>query len=173
VHTARAGNSRTPQSFSPRIAADGCASQSGGRHLLYGMGIKSGWLVGGPGLLFASHWVRHRTFRGGRHRDQNARVTVLRKLPLKKTDVDVPEVTDWTLLDLADTLETASWTSFLLAMLTRTIGSKSSAFAWLCQDDFCRPWLLFVGTCREKQFQMAIFCTGRPSSSARRTRCSR
>jgi hypothetical protein len=35
--------------------------------------------------------------------DQNARVTVLRKLPLKKTDVDVPEVTDWTLLDLADT----------------------------------------------------------------------
>ena len=28
--------------------------------------------------------------------DQNARVTVLRKLPLKKTDVDVPEVTDWT-----------------------------------------------------------------------------
>ncbi len=35
--------------------------------------------------------------------DQNARVTVLRKLPLKKTDVDVPDVTDWTLLDLADT----------------------------------------------------------------------
>jgi len=35
--------------------------------------------------------------------DQNVRVTVLRKLPLKKTDVDVPEVTDWTLLDLADT----------------------------------------------------------------------
>jgi len=35
--------------------------------------------------------------------DQNARATVLRKLPLKKTDVDVPEITDWTLLDLADT----------------------------------------------------------------------
>jgi|SRR6267154_1857894 len=35
--------------------------------------------------------------------DQNAHVTVLRKLPLKKTDVDVPDVTDWTLLDLADT----------------------------------------------------------------------
>jgi hypothetical protein len=35
--------------------------------------------------------------------DQNAHVTVLRKLPLKKTDVDVPDVTDWTPLDLADT----------------------------------------------------------------------
>jgi hypothetical protein len=35
--------------------------------------------------------------------DQNARVTILRKLPLKKTNVDVPEVTDWTLLDLEDT----------------------------------------------------------------------
>ena len=35
--------------------------------------------------------------------DQNAHVTVLRKLPLKKTDVDVPDVTQWTPLDLADT----------------------------------------------------------------------
>jgi hypothetical protein len=35
--------------------------------------------------------------------DQNEHVIVLRKLPLKKTDVDVPNVTDWTLLDLADT----------------------------------------------------------------------
>lgn len=35
--------------------------------------------------------------------DQNAHVTVLRKLPLKKTDVDVPKVTEWTPLDLADT----------------------------------------------------------------------
>ena len=35
--------------------------------------------------------------------DQNAHVTVLRKLPLKKTDVDVPGVTEWTPLDLADT----------------------------------------------------------------------
>jgi hypothetical protein len=32
----------------------------------------------------------------------NANVTVLRKLPLKKTDVDVPDVTEWSLLDLAD-----------------------------------------------------------------------
>jgi len=35
--------------------------------------------------------------------DQNAHVTVLRKLPLKETDVDVPDVTQWTPLDLADT----------------------------------------------------------------------
>ncbi len=35
--------------------------------------------------------------------DQNAHVTVLRKLPLKKTDVDVPGVTERTPLDLADT----------------------------------------------------------------------
>jgi hypothetical protein len=35
--------------------------------------------------------------------DQNANVTVLRKLPLTRTDVDVPEVTEWTPLDLADT----------------------------------------------------------------------
>jgi hypothetical protein len=35
--------------------------------------------------------------------DQNAHLTVLRKLPLKKTDVDVPNVTDWTPLDIADT----------------------------------------------------------------------
>lgn len=33
----------------------------------------------------------------------NARVTVLRKLPLTKTDADVPTTTDWSLLDLADT----------------------------------------------------------------------
>ena len=26
-----------------------------------------------------------------------------RKLPLKKTDINVPDVTDWTLLDIADT----------------------------------------------------------------------
>jgi hypothetical protein len=35
--------------------------------------------------------------------DQSAHLTVLRKLPLKKTDVDVPNVTDWTPLDIADT----------------------------------------------------------------------
>lgn len=35
--------------------------------------------------------------------DRNSRVTVLRELPLKKTDIDVPEVTDWSLLDIADT----------------------------------------------------------------------
>ena len=35
--------------------------------------------------------------------DRNADVTVLRKLPLTRTDVDVPKVTEWTLLDLADT----------------------------------------------------------------------
>jgi hypothetical protein len=35
--------------------------------------------------------------------DQNGHVTVLRELPLKKTDVDVPDVTEWTPLDLADT----------------------------------------------------------------------
>jgi hypothetical protein len=35
--------------------------------------------------------------------DRNAHLTVLRKLPLKKTGVDVPDVTEWTLLDLADT----------------------------------------------------------------------
>lgn len=34
--------------------------------------------------------------------DQNAHLTVLRKLPLRKTDVDVPDVTAWTPLDLAD-----------------------------------------------------------------------
>lgn len=36
--------------------------------------------------------------------DHNAQVTVPRKLPLKKTDVDVSEVIQWTPLDLADTL---------------------------------------------------------------------
>lgn len=35
--------------------------------------------------------------------DSNAKVTVLRKLPLTKTDADVPTTTDWSLLDLADT----------------------------------------------------------------------
>jgi hypothetical protein len=35
--------------------------------------------------------------------DQNAHVIVLRKSPLKKTDVDFPHVTEWTPLDLADT----------------------------------------------------------------------
>lgn len=35
--------------------------------------------------------------------DQDAHVRVLRRLPLKKTNVDVPDVTEWDLLDLADT----------------------------------------------------------------------
>ncbi len=35
--------------------------------------------------------------------DQNSNVTVLRKLPFTKTDVDVPKTTEWSLLDLADT----------------------------------------------------------------------
>jgi hypothetical protein len=35
--------------------------------------------------------------------DQNGHVIVLRKLPLKKTDADVPIVTEWSLLDIADT----------------------------------------------------------------------
>jgi hypothetical protein len=35
--------------------------------------------------------------------DRNAHATVLRKLPLKTTDVDVPDVTRWSPLDLADT----------------------------------------------------------------------
>ena len=35
--------------------------------------------------------------------DQDAHVTVLRKLPFTKTDFDVPDVTQWDLLDLADT----------------------------------------------------------------------
>jgi hypothetical protein len=35
--------------------------------------------------------------------DQNSNVTVLRKLPFAKTDVDVPKTTEWSLLDLADT----------------------------------------------------------------------
>jgi len=34
--------------------------------------------------------------------EQNKHVTVRRELPFKKTDVDVPDVTDWTPLDLAD-----------------------------------------------------------------------
>jgi hypothetical protein len=35
--------------------------------------------------------------------DQKARVTVFRKLPLTKTNLDVPDVTEWSLLDVADT----------------------------------------------------------------------
>jgi len=35
--------------------------------------------------------------------DQSSHVTVLRELPLKKTDVDVPNVTEWSPLDIADT----------------------------------------------------------------------
>jgi hypothetical protein len=35
--------------------------------------------------------------------DQNEHVIVLRRLPLKKTDVDVPNVTEWSPLDIADT----------------------------------------------------------------------
>ena len=35
--------------------------------------------------------------------DRNAHVIVLKELPLTKTDIDVPRVTDWAPLDLADT----------------------------------------------------------------------
>jgi len=34
--------------------------------------------------------------------DQNSHVTVLRELPFQKADIDVPEVTQWSLVDLAD-----------------------------------------------------------------------
>jgi hypothetical protein len=34
---------------------------------------------------------------------RDARAIILRKVPFQKTDVDVPEVTDWSLMDLADT----------------------------------------------------------------------
>jgi hypothetical protein len=34
--------------------------------------------------------------------DQNSQVILLRKLPFQKTDVDVPTVTQWSLVDLAD-----------------------------------------------------------------------
>jgi hypothetical protein len=44
--------------------------------------------------------------------DHNAHVTVLRKLPLKKTDVDVPNATDWTPLETLQTRAvTAMWMS--------------------------------------------------------------
>src|SRR6267154_188953 len=32
--------------------------------------------------------------------DQNSHVTVLRELPFQKADIDVPEVTQWSLVDL-------------------------------------------------------------------------
>lgn len=35
--------------------------------------------------------------------NQNAKPTIIRKLPFTKTDADVPAITDWTFLDLADT----------------------------------------------------------------------
>ncbi|SRR6266404_115543 len=69
AYAARAGNSRTPKYFSPRVAV--------------GSDIELCEVVAVV--------------------DQNAHVTVLRKLPLKKTDVDVPGVTERTPLDLADT----------------------------------------------------------------------
>jgi hypothetical protein len=34
--------------------------------------------------------------------DQNSHVTVLRELPFQKTDIDIPQVTEWSLVDLAD-----------------------------------------------------------------------
>ena len=34
--------------------------------------------------------------------DQTSRVIVLRKVPFQKTDVDVPVVTTWSLVDVAD-----------------------------------------------------------------------
>jgi hypothetical protein len=34
--------------------------------------------------------------------DQSSHVSVLRELPFQKTDVDVPEVTEWYPIDLAD-----------------------------------------------------------------------
>jgi hypothetical protein len=34
--------------------------------------------------------------------DERSHATVLRKLPFQRTDVDVPNVTEWTLVDLAD-----------------------------------------------------------------------
>lgn len=35
--------------------------------------------------------------------DKKRRVTALRELPFRRTDSDVPNITDWTLLDIADT----------------------------------------------------------------------
>jgi hypothetical protein len=72
--------------------------------------------------------------------DRNAHVTVLRKLSLKKTDVDVPDVTDWTPLDLADTrgngevdviLEGDAYEDHWLEVISVQNGSAKTIFSGL------------------------------------------
>jgi len=174
VCTARAGNSGTPKYFGPRVAAAGSASQSAGRNLLYGLGSdRAGWSL-------ARAYYSHRI--GSDIElcevvavvDQNAPVTVLRKLPLKKTDVDVPGVTEWTPLDLADTrgtgqLDVISGRRCLREPLARSHQRATNGF---CQDNFFWPWLLPVGfrhspsTCASSHAQVSfperLLCKVRP-----------
>jgi len=56
--------------------------------------------------------------------NQNRQVHVLRELQLQKTDVDVPEVTTWSLIDLADVDVTDTWKSCWKATPTRITGLK-------------------------------------------------
>jgi hypothetical protein len=72
--------------------------------------------------------------------DKNSHATVLRKLPLKKTDVDVPDVTEWTALDLADTrtngevdviLEGDAYEDHWLEVISIQNGSAKTIFSGL------------------------------------------
>ena len=102
MHTARAGNSRTPKYLIPRVAAAGVPAQAPGETYF------TVWESDRAGWSLAQAYYSHRV--GPDIElceviavvEQNTHVTVLRELPLKKTDVDVPDVTDWTPLDLAD-----------------------------------------------------------------------
>jgi hypothetical protein len=72
--------------------------------------------------------------------DQNSRVIVLRKLPFQKTDVDVPVVTQWSLIDFADAggdgqvyviLEGDAYEDHWLEVVSLKHGSPQTVFSGL------------------------------------------
>jgi len=90
--------------------------------------------------------------------DQNAHVTVLRKLPLKKTDIDVPKVTDWTPLDLADTRGDGQVDVILVGDAYEDHWIEViSVQQWLRQDIFFWPWLVPVGLRLRDRPKLDIF----------------
>jgi len=70
--------------------------------LFYGLGIDAVWLDGGGSVLLSRGRIRYRALpSNSAYRPKFARDRAP-KVAIQKTDIDVPAVTQWSLIDLAD-----------------------------------------------------------------------
>ena len=88
--------------------------------------------------------------------DQNQHLIDLRKLPLKKTDIDVPQVTDWTLLDLADKRGDGQEDVILVGeRLSGSLARSHQRAERLRRDNLFWPWLLLVSAPPKSHFDFS------------------